>query len=67
MSADRFALPFRETLDMNGYFTVMTPSEQASCYADLAREHEEVCSHVNWRIAFLASYAGRPFPSREPA
>lgn len=67
MSADRFALPLRETLDMNGYFSAMTAAEQAACYADLASEHEETCSLVCRRIAVLASHAGRPFPLEEAA
>lgn len=67
MSADRFALPLRETLDMNGYFSAMTPAEQAASYADFVSEHVETCTLISRRIAFLASHAGRPFPSEEHA
>lgn len=67
MSADRFALPLRETLDMNGYFSAMTPAEQAASYADFVREHEQTCTLVCRRIVFLASHAGRPFPFEEAA
>ncbi|GAB0118738.1 hypothetical protein [Acidisoma sp. 7E03] len=67
MSADRFALPLRETLEINGYFSAMTPTEQAASYADFVSEHEQVCGAVCQRLAFLASHAGRPFPREEPA
>lgn len=67
MSADRFALPLRETLDMNGYFSAMNPAEQAASYADIASEHEQTCTMVCRRLAFLASHAGRSFPTEEHA
>jgi len=64
--ADRFALPLQETLDMNGW-TIMTPDERASMLADLASEHEEICSTICQRLSCLATHAGRPFPGRQAA
>jgi len=66
LKADRFALPLQETLDMNGW-DIMTPDERASILADLASEHEEICSTVCQRLSSLTSHAGRPFPGRHVA
>lgn len=65
-AVDRFALRFDETLEMNRW-EELSPHERASCIGDFEREHVEVCTAVNRRIAFLASQAGRPFPIQETA